>query len=67
MRERDVQLIRGVAQALNDPERAAGARALLQKQFGQRDSQSLKALLAEAPLEGIDLSRVDGPDRDVPL
>jgi hypothetical protein len=67
VRERDVPLIRGAAQALNDPAREAGARALLRRQFGQGPAKGLKALLAEAPLEGIDLSREDGTDRDVPL
>ncbi len=67
VRKSDAVLIRGVAQALTDPERAADARALLQKQFGPAPVRGLKALLAAAPLEGIDLTRERDTDRGVAM
>jgi hypothetical protein len=67
VRKSDAALVRGVAQALNDPAREAGARALLQKQFGPGPARGLKALLAAAPLEGIDLTREPESERDVAL
>jgi len=60
VRKHDVALVRGVAKALADPEREAEARALLTERF-VGTAKGLKALLAAAPLEGIDLSR----DRDL--
>jgi hypothetical protein len=42
---------------LSDPERGAAARALLREHFGAGEAKGLKALLASAPLEGIDLTR----------
>ncbi len=56
----DAPLVRGVAEALGDPERAPEARTLLRR-FATKPSMGLKALLAAAPLEGIDLTR----DRDM--
>lgn len=61
----DAVLIRGVAQALSDPAREAAARALLRERFGL--AKGLKALLAAAPLDGIDLSRDRDFGRDVAL
>jgi hypothetical protein len=60
VRREDAPLLRGVAAALDDPERAAGARAVLRR-LVSGPSLGLKALLAAAPLEGIDLTR----ERDV--
>ena len=57
VRKSDVALVRGVAQALADPAREAEARALLRERFGAAKAKGLKALLAAAPLEGIDLTR----------
>ena len=59
----DVALIRGVAAVLSDPKRDAEARALLRAHFGDSSPQSLKALLAAAPLEGIDIERSADPGR----
>ena len=63
----DVPLLRGVVKALGDPEREAEARALLRKKFGAASAAGLKALLAAAPLEGIDLSRERHTGRHVEL
>jgi len=61
VRKDDAVLIRGVAKALSDPARATEARSLLRERFGTVPAKGLKALLAAAPLEGIDLTR----DRDL--
>ncbi|MFZ0423973.1 MAG: hypothetical protein WAL80_13945 [Xanthobacteraceae bacterium] len=63
----DAALIRGVAKALSDPTRATEARALLRDRFAAVPAKGLKALLAEAPFEGIDLNRERDPGRDVAL
>jgi hypothetical protein len=60
VRKGDAALVRGVVNALGDPERENEARALLRERFGGGAAAGLKTLLACAPLEGIDLSR----DRD---
>ncbi len=67
VRKEDAVLLRGVAQALSDPAREAEARALLRERFGATGAKGLKALLAAAPLEGIDLARERDLGRDVPL
>ena len=59
----DVALMRGVAAELSDPKRDAAARALLRAHFGDSSPQNLKALLAAAPLEGIDIERSADPGR----
>ena len=61
----DAPLIRGVAQALSDPDRQAAVRTLLRERFGAK--KGLKALLATAPMEGIDLNRDRDLGRDVAL
>ncbi|MGA9868418.1 MAG: hypothetical protein WBQ75_18485 [Acetobacteraceae bacterium] len=61
VRREDASLVRQVAAALSDPARQAAARALLLRRFAEPPKVSLKALLASAPLEGIDLDR----DRDL--
>ena len=67
VRKDDAPLVRGVAQALSDPAREAEARALLRERFGSGKTRGLKALLAAAPLEGIDLTRDRDLGRDVAL
>jgi len=63
----DAGLIRSVASALADPSRQAEARRLLQQRFAPSAKVDLKALLASAPLDGIDLDRNPDPGRDVDL
>ncbi len=63
----DASLVRCVASALSDPSRQAEARRLLRQRFVEPPRVSLKALLASAPLDGIDLDRSPDPGRDVDL
>lgn len=67
VRREDAALVRGVVKALDDAVRATEARALLRDHFGTGMAKGLKALLAAAPLEGIDLSRERDFGRDVDL
>lgn len=67
MRKEDAALMRSVASALGDPARETDARALLRQQFGSSATRGLKALLARAPLEGIDLKRSRDTGRAVDL
>ncbi len=67
VRKEDASLVRGVASALSDPSRQAEARRLLQQRFIEPSRIDLKALLASAPLDGIDLDRSPDPGRDVDL
>ena len=67
VRKEDAGLVRGIADALTDPEREIEARKLLRQHFSDRGKVSLKALLAAAPLDGIDLSRPRDLGRDVEL
>jgi len=60
VRKDDAVLVRNVVNALDDPVQASDARALLRERFGTGKTSGLKALLAAAPLEGIDIDR----DRD---
>lgn len=64
VRKEDAALLRNVAGALTDPERAAETRALLRERFASRAVKGLKALLAAAPLDGIDLRRVRDTGRE---
>ncbi len=57
VRKEDVALVRSVAQALGDPGRAAETRSLLRARFATPNPVGLKALLASAPLDGIELER----------
>jgi len=57
VRKEDAALVRSIARALGDPEREAEARSLLKARFAVPRATGLKALLASAPLEGIDLDR----------
>ena len=67
VRKEDAALVRSIAQALGDPARAAEARSLLQARFATPGATGLKALLASAPLEGIDLDRPRDLGRPVDL
>jgi hypothetical protein len=65
VRKEDANLVRCVASALSDPSRQAEARTLLRQRFAEPPKVSLKALLASAPLDGIDLGRGGDAGRDV--
>lgn len=67
VRKEDAPLVRRVASALSDPSRQAETRLLLRQRFAEPPKVSLKALLASAPLDGIDLDRHRDPGRDVDL
>jgi hypothetical protein len=67
VRKDDAALVRGIVAALDDPERESETRALLREQFGMAKAAGLKALLAAAPLDGIDLDRQRDLGRDVDL
>ena len=67
VRKEDASLVRRVASALSDPSRQAEARKLLRRRFAEPSEVSLKALLASALLDGIDLDRCRDPGRDVDL
>lgn len=64
VRKQDAALVRDVARALNTPQQADAARALLSARFMTGEALGLKALLADAPLEGIDLPRSRDTGRD---
>lgn len=67
VRKDDAALVRGVVNALRDPEREAETRALLRDRFAAPAPSGLKALLAAAPLDDIDLTRERDFGRDVDL
>lgn len=67
VRKEDAPLVREVANALGDPTREADTRALLRERVLPPRAGGLKALLAAAPLEGIDLERSRDPGREVDL
>jgi hypothetical protein len=67
VRTADVPLVRKVVDALADPARARDARSLLREHFGERKRVGLKALLASAPLEGVQLRRARDPGGKVEL
>jgi hypothetical protein len=58
VRREDVALVRSVVKALTDPVHAAEVRSLLRERLVERPVKGLKALLADAPVEGVDLKRV---------
>ena len=64
VRKEDAALVREVATALADPGRAIEARSILREKIAAPRSGGLKALLASAPLEGIDLERPRDFGRD---
>ena len=57
VRKEDANLIRDVAAALCDPAGRAEARLLVRQSFAALRKVSLRALLASAPLDEIELSR----------
>jgi hypothetical protein len=63
----DAALVREVAEALSDPVRQEAMRTLLRERLAAAGRPSLKALLAGAPLEGIDLDRSKDTGRPVEL
>ena len=67
VRKEDAGLVRGVAAALSDPARQTEARRLLRQRFVEPPKAGLKALLASAPLDGIDLDRCRDLGREVDL
>ena len=67
VRKEDAALVRDVATALVDPERETETRAILRERIAAPRSGGLKALLASAPLEGIDLERPRDFGRDAAL
>jgi hypothetical protein len=67
VRKEDAALVRGLVQALLDPERERDARAFLREKFSDGRKAGLKELLAAAPLEGIDLTREQDLGRDIDL
>jgi hypothetical protein len=67
VRKQDAGLVRDVAAALADPSRERTARQLLRQSFAEASGAGLKALLASAPLDGIDLERSRDVGRDVDL
>jgi hypothetical protein len=67
LRKDDVSLIRGLVAALADPQRRGETRASLRERFALGKVKGLKALLASAPREGIDLSRDRDSGRDFNL
>jgi hypothetical protein len=66
VRREDAALVRDVAAALVDPEHESETRAILCENFSTPHTRGLKALLAAAPLEGIDLDRPRDFGRDTP-
>lgn len=67
VRKEDAVLLRGVAQALSDPTREVETRSLLKARFAAPSPVGLKALLASAPLDGIEFERSRDPGRPVDL
>ena len=67
VKKQDAPLMRRVAKALGDPVRCAEARAILRQRFASPPSEDLKALLAAAPLEGVDLERSRDVGRKIDL
>ena len=67
VRKENAVLVRGAAQALGGPQRAAQARSLLKARFVKPASAGLKSLLASAPLDGIDIDRPQDLGRPVDL
>lgn len=67
VRRDDAGLVRDLARALSDPAHAAKTRALLRAGVATASPPGLKALLAAAPLEGVDLARARDTGRKVDL
>jgi len=67
VRTEDAALIRGIVGALSDPAQEGETRMMLRERFGKAQAGGLKALLASAPLENIDLTRHSDVGRDIDL
>ena len=67
VRKEDAALIRSVARALGDPARATEARNVLKARFAEPVAMGLKALLASAPLDGIEIERSRDLGRQIDL
>jgi hypothetical protein len=67
VRKDDAALVRNVIRGLTNPDQEQATRALLREHFGTDQARGLKALLAAAPLEGIDLGRARDFGRKVDL
>ena len=67
VRKEEVELVRSVARALADPARREDTQRLLRRRVQRQGSLGLKALLAAAPLEGIDLERSGDQGREIDL
>ena len=67
VRQKDVGLVHGIADALSDPVRERATRDALRTQVKPRETGDLKALLESAPLEGIPLDRPLDYGREVAL
>ena len=67
VRREDAALLRSVASALSDPARHKETRQILRQRFDKPVATSLKALLAAAPLEDVELDRNGDIGRDVGL
>jgi hypothetical protein len=57
VQKEDAALLRSVVQALGDPQRGDELRSALKLRLAPTGDVDLKALLASAPLDGIDLDR----------
>ena len=67
VRKEDAALLRSVARALSDPARATEARSVLKARFAEPVAMGLKALLASAPLDGIEIERSRDLGRQIDL
>ena len=65
VRKEDAELVRAVASALGDAERREATRAVIREHITPARRRGLKALLAEAPLDGIDLERPREVGREI--
>lgn len=65
VRKEDAELVRAVASALGDAERREATRAMIREQIAPVPRRGFKALLAEAPLDGIDLERPRDVGREI--
>jgi hypothetical protein len=67
VRKEDAGLVRDIASALGDPAREADTRAILRERIGAKLAGGLKALLAAAPLDGVELDRPRDVGRETAL
>jgi hypothetical protein len=67
VRKDDAALVRGVVKALDDPARETKLRALLREHIGASQVGGLKALLAAARFEGVQVTRAKDVGRDLEL